>query len=106
MKPPSECRSLAEVRAEIDHLDDQIVTFLGRRAEYVYAAARFKTTEASVAAPDRLQAMLEVRRTWAEREGLAPDFVESLYRAIVAYFIARETEEWRNVVSNNRTGPD
>jgi isochorismate pyruvate lyase len=76
------------------------------RAHYVHAAARFKSSEAAVAAPERLEAMLKTRRTWAARENLSPDFVEKLYREIVAWFIGRETEEWKNIGSSNpaRTG--
>jgi len=99
VKPASECQTLADVRVEIDRIDEQIVTLLGMRAAYVHAAARFKSSEAAVAAPERLEAMLKTRREWAAREGLSPDFVEKLYREIVAWFIARETEEWKNVVS-------
>jgi isochorismate pyruvate lyase len=96
MASPEDCRSLQDVRREIDAIDEQIVRLLGRRAAYVHAAARFKTSEAHVAAPDRQAAMLEVRRRWAEREGLSPDVIEEIYRRLVAYFIEREMQEWRN----------
>ena len=92
MNTPTACTSLAEVRQEIDRLDRQIIAILRQRADYVRAAARFKSTDAEVAAPDRQQAMMRERRAWAEGEGLAPDFIEKLYREIVAYFIARERE--------------
>ncbi len=95
MKPASECRTIEEIRAEIDRIDEEIVRLLGNRAAYVHAAAAFKSTEAAVAAPERLEAMLQTRRTWASRAGLAPDFVEKLYRDIVAYFIRRELEQWK-----------
>lgn len=36
--------------------------------------------------------MLQVRRGWAQRERLDPDFIERLYRDLVSYFIAREME--------------
>ncbi|HEY1342548.1 MAG TPA: isochorismate lyase [Bryobacteraceae bacterium] len=97
MPDPMECQSLAEVRVEIDRIDEQIVTLIGRRAGYVHAAARFKTSEAAVAAPDRQAAMIEVRRRWAEREDLDPDVIEKLYRELVAYFIAREMEHWKKL---------
>ena len=48
-----------------------------------------------MAAPERLAAMLAVRRGWAEREGLDPDVIEDLYRRLVAYFIERELGHWR-----------
>jgi isochorismate pyruvate lyase len=98
MKSPTDCNSLEEVRAGIDHLDEQIVGLLGQRALYVRAAAAFKSSAADVAAPDRFAAMLQVRRQWAAREGLDPDFLEQLYRHIVAHFTSRELEHW------NRTG--
>jgi isochorismate pyruvate lyase len=95
MPTPAECQSLSQVREEIDHLDEQIVSLLGRRARYVQAAARFKTSETAVAAPERQAAMLAVRRQWAEREGLDPDLIEDIYRRLVDYFIQRELAEWR-----------
>ncbi len=59
------------------------------------AAARFKTDQDSVRAPERQKAMLARRRGWAEREGLDPDFVEDLYRRIVSHFVDREMDQWR-----------
>lgn len=97
MKSPAECASLEEVRAEIDRIDRAIVALIGERAGYVHAAARFKTSEAAVAAPERQSAMLGVRRAWAEEAGLDPDIVEKLYRELVAYFIVRETEHWKSL---------
>ena len=95
MPTPAECQSLSQVREEIDRLDEQIVGLLGRRAQYVKVAARFKTSETAVAAPERQAAMLAVRREWAERESLDPDFVEDLYRRLITHFIQRELDEWR-----------
>ena len=95
MIPPEKCASLEEVRCEIDRLDEEIVRLIGRRAHYVTAAARFKTSEAHVAAPDRQAAMLAVRREWAEREGLEPELIEDLYRRLVAWFVQRELEHWK-----------
>ena len=73
----------------------QIIQLLGTRARYVHAAARFKTSEAHVAAPDRQTAMLQVRRAVGGARGLSPDVIEEVYRRLVAYFIEREMEEWR-----------
>jgi isochorismate pyruvate lyase len=95
MASPEDCKSLDDVRREIDLLDEAILKLLGKRAQYVHAAARFKTSEAHVAAPERLAAMIAVRRQWAEREGLSADVIEDIYRRLVAYFIEREMEEWR-----------
>ena len=95
MTPPEKCASLDEVRLEIDRLDEEIVRLIGHRAHYVKAAAKFKTSEAHVAAPERQAAMMAVRRAWAEREGLDPGLIEDLYRRLVAWFVQRELEHWR-----------
>ena len=95
MQTPTGCTSLSGVREAIDHIDQQIIALLGLRADYVRAAARFKTSEAAVAAPERRTSMLQVRRGWAEREGLDPDFIEKMYGDLVTYFTAREVEHWK-----------
>jgi isochorismate pyruvate lyase len=95
VKSPQECESLGDVREAVDVLDREIVALLGRRSRYVEKAAEFKTSEASVRAPERQRAMLAERRRWAEEEGLDGDFVEALYRAIVAHFVEREKTAFR-----------
>jgi isochorismate pyruvate lyase len=97
MPSPADCASLTEVRAEIDRLDRAIIALIADRAAYVHAAARFKSTEADVAAPARQSAMLQDRRAWAAELDLAPDVIEKLYRDLIAYFIARETDHWKSV---------
>ena len=94
MKTPEECTNLTDVRGAIDAIDREVLRLLGRRARYVAAAARFKTDERSVRAPERQKAMLLSRRRWAEEEGLDPDFAENLYRHIVAHFVRREMESF------------
>ena len=97
MKPPEECGTLEEVREEIDRIDRSIVGLIGERAGYVHAAARFKPTEESVAAPERQQSMYRARREWAEAADLDPDVIEELYRDLIAYFIEREREHWKTL---------
>ncbi|TAG50552.1 MAG: isochorismate-pyruvate lyase [Oscillatoriales cyanobacterium] len=80
MKDPDQCANIHEVREEIDIIDREVIDALSKRFQYVIAAARFKTSEASVRAPDRFQAMLQQRREWALESGLNPDVVEKLYR--------------------------
>ena len=86
---------MADVRAEIDALDREVVRLIGIRRRYVHAAARFKTSESGVRAPERFAAMLETRRAWAVEEGLDPDAVERLYRDLVEHFIAEELARFR-----------
>ena len=99
MKAPEECASIEEVRRAIDALDKEVVALIGRRARYVDAAARFKTDDVSVRAPERREAMLEERRHWAEEEGLSPWVIEAVYETLISYFTYRELERWRNMAS-------
>ena len=86
---------MEEIRTEIDALDQDVIKLLGRRFGYVKAAAKFKTSQTSVRAPERFKAMLEQRRIWAEQEGLSPDAIEKLYRDLVNHFIEEEIKHWQ-----------
>lgn len=88
---------MADIRAEIDRLDRQVVVLLGQRSAYVKAASKFKTSEATVKAPERFQAMLQQRRVWAEEEGLNADVIEKMYRDLVNHFINEETKHWQQL---------
>jgi isochorismate pyruvate lyase len=96
VKPPEECASIEDVRLGIDTLDREVIALIGRRARYVEAAARFKTGESSVRAPERRKAMLEARSRWAEEEGLSPSVIEAVYETLVTYFVDREMDRWRD----------
>lgn len=95
MKPPEDCQNIEDVREAIDSLDREIIGLIGKRGRYVEAAARFKTGEESVRAPERQRKMLEERRRWAIEESLDPDVVEKIYRDLVAYFVNREMDDWK-----------
>ena len=95
MNTPETCGSLADIRAEIDRIDQQIIALIAERAAYVQAAARFKTSETAVRADDRYQAMLQRRRAWAQARSLDPDVIEQVYRTLVDHFIAQELQQWR-----------
>ena len=95
MKTPDQCESMVDIRAEIDRLDRQVVALLGQRFAYVKAASKFKTSETTVRAPERLQAMLQQRRVWAEEEGLDADVIEKMYQDLVNHFINEEMKHWK-----------
>jgi len=92
--PPEDCRSLEEIREGMDALDREIIRILARRVAYVKAAARFKTSAAAVAAPDRVQKVLDTRRDWAVAAGLDGEVVRGLYRDIVSYCVGEEKKHW------------
>ena len=92
---PDECGGMDDIRAEIDRIDRAVVGLIGRRYQYVLAAAKFKTSATSVKAPERLTAMLSKRREWAVEEGLNADMIEKLYADLVAHFIDEEMQRWK-----------
>lgn len=96
MKTPEQCENIAEIRAEIDRIDRNIVAALGERLKYVRAASQFKTSEASVRAVERVRSLLEQRRTWAEDEGIDPEVVEKIYRDLLSFFIESELNDWKS----------
>lgn len=96
MKTPDECLNMQDIRLEIDGIDRQIIASLSKRFAYVKAASKFKTSETSVKAPERVKLMLQQRRIWAEEEGLNPDVIEKLYQDLVNYFIQAELKHWQS----------
>lgn len=88
MKLPAECRTIEEVRSEIDHIDRTIIEAIARRRDYVHAVMQFKRSESDVHAHERRRQMFAARRQWAEEMSLAPEMVEGLFRTMVDHFIA------------------
>lgn len=95
MKTPQQCTNLEDIRVGIDTIDREIIAALGRRLAYVKAATAFKPTEESIAAPERVGAMIPQRRAMAEEAGLDPDFIGPLFAQIIHWFIAQQVRHWR-----------
>lgn len=100
MKTPQECSCLIDIREGIDSIDKEIVILLAKRLGYVLAAARFKPTKESIPAPERVQAMLEQRRSWAAEQGFSEEFTEELFKAITSWFISRQVNHWEMTRGN------
>ena len=92
---------MTQIRYEIDNLDRKIIATLGERFKYVKAAAKFKTSESSVCAPQRFQSMLNDRRNWAINENLCPNAIEKMYYDLINHFIRQEMEKWQDEYSKN-----
>ena len=87
------CTTLDEIRSNIDHLDQQIVTLLAERGQYVSQAARFKKDIDSVKAPRRVEQVIAKVRNLSNTVGANPDVTEQVYRAMIAAFIQQELAE-------------
>jgi len=95
--PPDECSGMEEIRAGMDAIDRQMIVLIAERVKYVRTAAKFKTSSASVAAPERVAAVLKTRREWAEATGLDGAVIEGLYRELVRYCVSEEHRRWQEL---------
>jgi isochorismate pyruvate lyase len=89
---------MADIRAEIDRVDIELVRLFAERAGYIDRASEIK---AEINWPARINGRVEevvanVRRH-AVTYGLPPDLVEKLWRRLIDWSIARE---------ESRLGPD
>ena len=91
LTPPQDCQSMAEVRAQIDRLDIELVQLLAARAGYIDRAIQLKQLNGWPARiPERVEEVVMNARAAAEGEGLDPDLIEHLWRQLVDWSIARE----------------
>jgi isochorismate pyruvate lyase len=82
---------MAEIRAEIDQLDRELVTLLARRAGCIDRAVAVKRRERLPARIDsRVEEVVANARTEAAAAGLDPALAEALWRRIVEWSISRE----------------
>ncbi|BBU45593.1 chorismate mutase [Pseudomonas monteilii] len=84
------CTSIEDVRARIDHIDQNLVALLAQRGQLVAQAAAFKKTTDDVRAPARVEQVIAKVRGVAEETGASPEVVERVYRAMIAVFIDEE----------------
>jgi isochorismate pyruvate lyase len=98
MKAPRDCETMADVRAGIDRLDEELVRLFAERAGYIDRASEIK---AEINWParinDRVEEVVRNVRGHAVTYGLPPDLVEKLWRRLIDWSIARE---------ESRLGPD
>ncbi|MBY6059781.1 chorismate mutase [Leisingera daeponensis] len=91
LTPPQDCSSMEEVRAQIDRMDRALVRMLAARAGYIDRAIALKQLNGWPARiPERVEEVVMNARAAAEGEGLDPDLIESLWRQLVEWSIARE----------------
>ncbi|NNM77316.1 chorismate mutase [Sphingomonas sp. ID1715] len=85
---------MAEVRAGVDALDEQIVTLLGTRMRFMDAAARIKAERGHVRDEERKAAVIAHARQVAAQVGFPPEIVAELYDRLVEASIAYEFDRF------------
>ena len=91
------CRSLAEIRANIDRLDAVIVPLLCERLHFVTQAANFKPSVAGVVVPSRVEEIVGKVRAIAAGLDTSPDTIERVYRDLINAFTADEQRHWQEL---------
>jgi isochorismate pyruvate lyase len=85
--------SLADLRREIDALDTQMIELLASRAAVVARVAELKAREGLPALiPDRVEEVITHVRALAIGQGLDPALAETVWRAMIAGFVAFEEQ--------------
>ncbi|WP_271881029.1 chorismate mutase [Phaeobacter italicus] len=89
--PPQNCADMATLRQQIDQLDRELIARLAERASYIDRAIELKTENGWPARiPARVEEVVMNARTTAEATGLDPDLIETIWRQLVDWSIARE----------------
>ena len=91
------CHSMAEVRAEIDALDREIVALLADRLHYIDEAARLKPSREQVRDEARIADVLAKVEAEAQRVGADAKVIAAAYRALVEASITHELEEFERL---------
>jgi isochorismate pyruvate lyase len=82
---------MAELRAQIDRLDRQLIALLAERAGYIDRAAQLKPAEGLPARiGPRVNEVKANVRAEAVAKGLDPDLAEGVWSQLIDWSIARE----------------
>lgn len=96
MKRPEDCTTMADIRAEIDRLDEELVALFAERTAYIDRAAAIKEAVGLPARiEDRVEQVVANVRRHAAAHGLPPDKLEKLWRKLIDWSIEREEDHLR-----------
>ena len=97
-RPPVEhCRSMADVRRNIDALDERIVALVAERTAYVAQAARIKQSAGEIVDQARIEFIVDRVRAQARAAGAPEAILEAAYRAMIAASIDFERGEFQRL---------
>lgn len=93
-KQPEDCQTMADVRAGVDTLDEELVALLSKRFGYMSAAARIKTERSAVRDEGRKAEVIANARQAAMAQNVPADFVADIWEQLVETSIAYELKKW------------
>jgi isochorismate pyruvate lyase len=89
-KTPQDCMTMAEVRAGVDATDRELSALLGRRFDYMAAAARIKTDRATIRDEARKAEVLANAKANARATGVPEPLAAALWEMLIESSIAYE----------------
>ena len=89
-KLPADCRTKEDVRAEIDRLDQALLSLLAERHRYVTRMAEIKTDPHEAYDPKRIETIIGKQRKRAEELGLDEDQAELIWRTLINWNVNYE----------------
>jgi len=90
---PNDCKSMEELRHQIDELDIKIVELLATRSQFIDRATDLKSINGMPARiPDRIESVVSNAREAAQELDLDSDLVEKIWRILIEWSIQREAE--------------
>lgn len=89
-KAPAECMTKDDVRAEIDRIDQALLTLFAERHQYVTRMAQIKTDPHEAYDKARIEAIVEKQRQRAEALDLDEDQAELIWRTLIDWNINYE----------------
>lgn len=91
MLDPNTCTDMAQLRAQIDQIDTELVALLALRAKHIDRAIELKPAEGLPARIEtRVNDVLDKVASQAESQGLDPALARSLWSELIDWSIARE----------------
>ncbi len=90
------CKSLEEVREEIDKVDDQILELIAKRKDLVKQAANFKHSVEEIKADERIDHVIDRVRHKALTLQVSPNMVTDIYRQMIEDMVETEIAQFRN----------
>jgi isochorismate pyruvate lyase len=89
-KAPADCRTKEDVRAEIDRIDQALLTLFAERHRYVTRMAEIKTDPHEAYDPQRIDSIVAKQRGRAEELGLDEDQAELIWRTLISWNVNYE----------------
>ena len=91
------CRTMADVRRNIDALDERIVALMAERSGYVAQAAHIKQNAGQVHDQARIDFIVDRVTAMARAQGAPEAVIEAAYRAMIDAFIEFEHGEFKRL---------